>query len=195
MRRNVIETVLGAVVLAVAAVFLIFAYSSADLRSVSGYDVSASFSSVGGLQNGSDVRISGVKVGSVVDQTLDPTTFLAVVRMTIDPSIKLPEDTVAVIASESLLGGRYMALEPGGAEEIIQPGGRIAYTQSTPGIEQLLGQVIFSLSSGGQGGAAQGDAPASAAPAPSLAPSVGSGAQAPADGEAGEPGAGGLLSQ
>lgn len=187
MRRNVIETVLGGVVLAVAAVFLVFAYNSADLRSVSGYDVTANFSSVGGLQNGSDVRISGVKVGSVIDQTLDPVSYLAVVRMTIDPSIRLPEDTVAIIASESLLGGRYMALEPGGAEEIIQPGGRIAYTQSTPGIEQLLGQVIFSLSSGGQGNG-QGGAPSPAAPAP--------GAQAPADeGASASPGAGGLLSQ
>lgn len=161
MRRNVIETVLGGVVLAVAAVFLVFAYTSADLRAVDGYEVSANFSSVGGLQNGSDVRISGVKVGSVTGQALDPETYLAVVRMSIDPTIRLPEDTVAVIASESLLGGRYMALEPGGAEETIQPGGRIQYTQSTPGIEQLLGQVIFSLqgaggNAGGDGGAGSG---------------------------------------
>lgn len=161
MRRNVIETVLGGVVLAAAAVFLVFAYTSADLRAVDGYEVSANFSSVGGLQNGSDVRISGVKVGSVTGQALDPETYLAVVRMSIDPTIRLPEDTVAVIASESLLGGRYMALEPGGAEETIQPGGRIQYTQSTPGIEQLLGQVIFSLqgaggNAGGDGGAGSG---------------------------------------
>lgn len=154
MRRNVIETVLGGVVLAVAALFLVFAYTSADLRAVEGYEVTANFSSVGGLQNGSDVRISGVKVGSVTGQTLDPDTFLAVVRMTIDPAIRLPGDTVAVIASESLLGGRYMALEPGGAEELIEPGGRIEYTQSTPGIEQLLGQVIFSMQ--GSGGPAAG---------------------------------------
>jgi phospholipid/cholesterol/gamma-HCH transport system substrate-binding protein len=118
--------------------------------------VTANFSSVGGLQNGSDVRISGVKVGSVTGQTLDPDTFLAVVRMNIDPAIRLPGDTVAVIASESLLGGRYMALEPGGAEELIEPGGRIEYTQSTPGIEQLLGQVIFSMQ--GAGGPAAGGA-------------------------------------
>ncbi len=114
MRRNTIETVLGGVVIVVAGFFLVFAYTSADLRRVDGYEVTANFSSVGGLQSGSDVRISGVKVGTVTSQTLDPSTYLAVVHMTIDPSIKLPKDTVAVIASESLLGGKYMSLQPGG---------------------------------------------------------------------------------
>jgi len=156
MRRNTIETVLGAVVLVVAAFFLVFAYTSADLRSVQGYEITANFSSVGGLQNGSDVRISGVKVGTVVSQTLDPTTYLAVVRMSIDPDIKLPKDTVALVASESLLGGKFMALEPGGDPEPIPPGGRVQYTQSTPGIEQLLGQVIFSLQSMGNQNQGQG---------------------------------------
>ncbi len=149
MRRNTIETVLGGVVLAVAGFFLVFAYTSADLGSVEGYELTANFSSVGGLQNGSDVRISGVKVGTVISQTLDPQSYLAVVRMTIDPDIKLPKDTVALVASESLLGGKYMALEPGGDPDMLQPGGRIQFTQSTPGIEQLLGQVIFSLQSAG----------------------------------------------
>lgn len=161
MRRNTIETVLGAVVLAVAALFLLFAYRSADLGSVQGYEVEAHFSSTGGLQTGSDVRISGVKVGTVNGQSLDPKTFLAVVRMSIDSSVQLPKDTVAVIASESLLGGKFMALEPGGDPDTIPAGGRIEYTQSTPGIEQLLGQVIFSLQSmsGGQqqGSSGQGN--------------------------------------
>jgi phospholipid/cholesterol/gamma-HCH transport system substrate-binding protein len=111
MRRNTIETVLGGVVIVVAGFFLVFAYTSADLRRVDGYEVTANFSSVGGLQSGSDVRISGVKVGTVTSQTLDPSTYLAVVHMSIDPSIKLPKDTVAVIASESLLGGKYMSLQ------------------------------------------------------------------------------------
>ncbi|HYD32029.1 MAG TPA: outer membrane lipid asymmetry maintenance protein MlaD [Azospirillaceae bacterium] len=164
MRRNVIETVLGAVVLLVAGFFLVFAYTSSDLSAVKGYEVTANFSSVGGLQNGSDVRISGVKVGTVVSQTLDAKTYLAVVRMSVDPNIKLPKDTVALIASESLLGGKYMALEPGGDPDMIPAGGRIEYTQSTPGIEQLLGQVIFSLQSMGKSGGEGGGAPAPSAP-------------------------------
>jgi len=145
MRRNSIETVLGGVVLAVAGLFLVFAYTSADLRKVSGYELTAAFSSISGLQAGSDVRISGVKVGTVTGMTLDSTTFQAVVHMSVDNTIRLPVDTAALVASESLLGGKFLALEPGGDEQMLPVGGRIQYTQSTPGIEQLLGQVIFSL--------------------------------------------------
>jgi phospholipid/cholesterol/gamma-HCH transport system substrate-binding protein len=160
MHRNVIETVLGAVVLLVAGFFLAFAYSSADLNRVKGYQLTAQFSSIGGLQNGADVRISGVKVGTVVGMTLDTTAYQAVVRLTVDPSIKLPKDTVALVASESLLGGKYLSLEPGGDAEVLQPGDRIEFTQSTPGFEQLLGQVIFSLQNvGKQQAGASGDNP------------------------------------
>ncbi|MBP2230156.1 outer membrane lipid asymmetry maintenance protein MlaD [Azospirillum agricola] len=147
MRRNVIETVLGGVVLAAAAVFLAFAYKSADLRKVQGYELTANFSSITGLQSGADVRISGVKVGSVSALTLDPKSYQAVVHLSLDNTVKLPKDTAAVIASESLLGGKFLSLEPGGDPDTIQPNGRIEYTQSTPGLEQLLGQVIFSLQS------------------------------------------------
>ncbi|AWK86517.1 outer membrane lipid asymmetry maintenance protein MlaD [Azospirillum thermophilum] len=152
MRRNVIETVMGGVVLVVAAFFLAFAYTSADLRKVQGYALTANFSSISGLQSGSDVRISGVKVGTVVGLTLDPKSYQAVVHLSVDPTIKLPRDTAAVIASESLLGGKYLSLEPGGDPDTIAPNGRIEYTQSTPGIEQLLGQVIFSLQNMSKGG-------------------------------------------
>jgi phospholipid/cholesterol/gamma-HCH transport system substrate-binding protein len=144
MSRNVIETVMGAVVIAVAALFLVFAYRTADLGAVQGYEVQARFGSTGGLQAGADVRISGVRVGSVVGLTLDPATYLAVIRMSIDPSIRLPEDTVAAIRSESLLGGRYLSLAPGGAEDLVEPGGFIQYTENPVDLEDLLGRFIFS---------------------------------------------------
>lgn len=160
MRRNVIETVLGGVVLAVAGFFLVFAYSSADLRKVDGYELTAAFNSIAGLQAGADVRISGVKVGTVSALTLDPGTYRAVVHMSIDRSIKLTTDTAAVVASESMLGGKFLALEPGGEDTFLPPGGRVQFTQSTPGIEQLLGQVIFSLQNTNKGA---GEPPAPAA--------------------------------
>lgn len=145
MHRNVIETVMGAVVLLVAGFFIVFAYSSANLRQVQGYEVNAFFDRIDGLQVGADVLISGVRVGSVVGQELDPATYRAEVWMSIDPSIQLPEDTAAVVASQGLLGGKFVSLEPGGAPDAIPPGGTIQYTQSTPGLEQLLGQVIYNL--------------------------------------------------
>ncbi len=149
MHRNLIETVMGGVVLVVALFFLAFAYTSADLNRVDGYEVTARFPSVEGLTVGSDVRISGVKVGSVVGYELDPLTFLAEVRMSIDDSIELPIDTAAVIASESLLGGKFMRLEPGGDEELIANGGEIEYTQAPVNLEDLIGRFIYGSQSDG----------------------------------------------
>ncbi len=146
MKRNVIETVLGAIVLAVALVFLVFSYSTANVGSVSGYNITANFSTIGGLNIGDPVQISGVKVGSVAKVDLDPQTFLARVTMSIMPSVKLPDDTAALISSTSLLGGRYMELQPGSSEDIMAPGDRIQYTQAPQNLEQLLGQFIFSMS-------------------------------------------------
>ena len=100
MGRNLVETVMGAVVLLIAGFFLIFAYNSSDLRPVSGYQVTARFNSVEGLQEGSDVRIGGVKVGSVTRQRLDPETFQAVVTMTLMKSVRLPTDSIASITGD-----------------------------------------------------------------------------------------------
>src|SRR5712691_7158827 len=107
MSRNVIETVMGAVVLVIAALFLFFAYSVSQVRAVRGYELTAQFERVDGVRDGGDVRISGIKVGSILSQTLDPKTYFAVVRMSIDPGIKVPTDTVAQIASSGLLGDKY----------------------------------------------------------------------------------------
>lgn len=152
MQRNMAETVLGAVVLLVAAGFLFFFYRTTDIKPVSGYEVTASFSKIDGLESGSPVRISGVKVGQVLDFSLDPENYTAIVRMNIADGVKLPKDTAAVISSGGLLDGKFMTLEPGADEEMLEPGGRIEYTQSTPSLEQLLGQVVFSLTKEKDGG-------------------------------------------
>ncbi len=145
MKRNVIETVLGAVVLMIAVLFLGYSYSSANIGSMDGYQVQANFSSIGGLGVGDKVVISGVKVGSVSRIELDKENFLAQVFLDIEDSVELPEDTAAFISSESLLGGLYMQLEPGAAIDIIEDGGMIEYTQAPQNLEQLLGQFIFSM--------------------------------------------------
>jgi phospholipid/cholesterol/gamma-HCH transport system substrate-binding protein len=149
--RNLIETVMGAVVLAVAGLFIYFAYTTSQIRPVSGYQISAAFFKVGGLSTGSDVRISGVKVGTVLDRHLDPKTYDAIVTMTIANDIKLPEDTVAAIASESPLGGKYVRLEPGTAHAYLAPGGRIKETRSFKSLEDQVGEIIF-LATGKSGG-------------------------------------------
>ena len=162
MKGNVIETVMGAVVL-VAALFLFFAgESTSQLRSIKGYELSANFEHIDGICDGSDVRISGIKVGSVLGTALDPATFLATVRMSVEPSVKLPDDTVAEIVSSGLLGDKYMSLVPGGSDKDIAPGGRIKFTQSSVSIEHLIGQMMFSPPGGkkpGEGDAASPNPP------------------------------------
>jgi phospholipid/cholesterol/gamma-HCH transport system substrate-binding protein len=160
--RNLVETLMGAVVLAVAGLFVFFASQTTSLRAVTGYDVIARFERIDGLNIGADVRLSGIKVGTVVEQHLDPVSYLAIVRMTIESSIKLPTDTVAQVVGEGLFGGNYMALVPGGDEEMIAPGGEIKFTQAPVNLVQLLGKFMFS---GGQSGTpADGGAPAGRAP-------------------------------
>lgn len=171
MKRNVIETVLGAVVLLVAIVFLGFSYSSANVGNVDGYPITADFSGTGGLNIGDSVEISGVKIGSVAKIELKPDDYMARVTMEINNTVKLPDDTSAFISSESLLGGKYMELQPGGSEDFMKSGGHIEYTQAPQNLEQLLGKFIFSMDKKGgdsadQSGAAQGSsAPAPAEPA------------------------------
>ena len=152
MSRNIIETVMGGVVLAVAVFFLAFAYTRADLGTVSGYQVTASFSSVNGVSVGTDVRISGVKVGSVVDVRLDPVTYQAEIAMTIDPAVELSTDTSAAISMESLLGGNYVALQLGADEELIQDGGAIYVTQSGVSLDAIIGNLIHGMQGGGSEG-------------------------------------------
>ena len=150
MGRNAIETVLGAVVLVIAGLFLVFAYSSADLRKVQGYTVSANFPMVDGLKEGGDVKINGVKVGSIASMNLiteaGPTQYLVDLKMTLLDPVTLPVDTIAMVASESLLGGKYLSLEIGVDEDTIKKDGtgKLTRTQAPMRLDDLIGQLIYS---------------------------------------------------
>ena len=145
-RRSFAEVATGAVVLLVAAGFLLFAVSGSGLSMKSeGLILTARFDRVDGLNPGADVRIAGVKVGSVAEQRIDPRSFLAVLTLRIDPALRLPADSSAEITSEGLLGGRYVALVPGGSDRVLQNGQEITITQSAVSLESLLGRFIFSV--------------------------------------------------
>lgn len=143
MHRNALETVIGLGVLCVAVAFVWLFYRAADVGTAPGYPVGAVFAKVGGLAVGNDVRINGIKVGTVTDRFLDPKTFEAVVRMTVDRSIQLPVDTVAVVASEGPLGDKYIELEPGTAPTFIAADGLIRDTRSYRSLEDQVGEIIF----------------------------------------------------
>lgn len=143
MTRGLGETLMGLAVLAVAAGFLVMALGAADDGGERGYELSARFLKVGGLERGSDVRISGVKVGTVVERNLDPQTFEAVVRFTVRDDIRLPTDTEAGITSEGLLGGKYLRLFPGKAPERLDAGGQLARTRDFQTLEDTVSEIIF----------------------------------------------------
>ena len=140
MSESRTEVLTGALVLVAAAGFLIYA---AGLTGAGGpgagvYPLSASFRSAEGIGVGTDVRLAGVKVGSVTAMRLDPATFRADTVLTVDDVLELPDDTAAVISSEGLLGGSFVELLPGGSPFNIEPGGEIADTQGSVSLIQLL---------------------------------------------------------
>jgi phospholipid/cholesterol/gamma-HCH transport system substrate-binding protein len=150
-RHGVAETLTGALVLAVALAFLAYAVAHSGRATGSGYALQARFDHIDGLAIGGEVRIAGVKVGTVTDERIDPKTFNAIVTITVRDDIHLPKDTGASITSESLLGGKYISLSPGGDESDLSPGQTITVTQSSVSLEELLGKFIFSVTSlGGQ---------------------------------------------
>ncbi len=150
MRGNLVETLMGAFVLVVALGFMGFVYARADLGTVRGYELVAKFERIDGLIIGGDVLLGGIKVGSIVDQSLDPETYLAVVRLSIDRAILLPDDSFAKVASNGLLGDKFLALVPGGSEEMLGPGDEIMFTQGSIDLVDLFAKAIFSQASGGE---------------------------------------------
>lgn len=144
MSRNVIETVMGGVVLLVAGGFLSFAFNNSSVQSVDGYTIAALFDDVGGVGPGSEVQIGGIKVGVVDSMDIDPQTYRAKVQFQIKKTIKLPKDSSAAIASSGLLGGKFVKLEPGGDETMLEDGDVITFTQSSVNLEELIGKFVFS---------------------------------------------------
>ena len=139
MASSAAETVIGAVVLTVASGFLVYAANTADV-SVGGtsYDLTAEFRKAEGLSIGSEVQISGVKVGSVTDINLNPKNFRATVDLAIREEIKIPEDSIAKIVSEGLLGGNYVTVDPGASDFMLEPGGGFEHTQGSINLIDLV---------------------------------------------------------
>jgi phospholipid/cholesterol/gamma-HCH transport system substrate-binding protein len=150
MGRSLVETLIGALVLAVAAVFLFFAYEMAGMKRVDGYPIVGKFDRIDGLLEGSDVRMSGIKVGTVTRQVLDPETYLAVVTVSIRSDVLLPRDTSAMITSDGLLGDKYLSLTPGGDDEMLKPGEEIQHTQGSIDLMSLVGRFIFGQAGEGE---------------------------------------------
>lgn len=144
MKNSTVETLIGALVIVIAAAFFAFAYTSSGKgTSAGGYRLTAEFDNVEGINVGTDVRMAGIKVGTVVAQSLNPATYQAEVTFSIAPEVKLTEDTTAKVTAEGLLGSKFIALEPGGSDQFLADGGVIAYTQGAVDVWSLISQAMF----------------------------------------------------
>lgn len=156
------ETAVGAVVIAAAATFLTYSLTVGGKGAGRGYAVQAKFGQVGALAPGAVVSVAGVKIGTVSSITLDPKTYLAVVKLDLDAKTPLPADSTAKITSDGLLGGQHVVIEPGGATDNLKPGAEIENTQGAVDLFGLVGQFLRPQPPAG-----------GAAPAPAAAPEAG----------------------
>lgn len=139
MAENTTEVLVGGVVLAAAIGFAVYAGQVAGLsQGGDRYTLSASFRSLEGVGVGSDVRLAGVKIGTVEQVTLNPETYRADTRVAVDRSIEIPDDSAIVVSSEGLLGGNFVEIVPGGSPFNFAPGDEILDTQGAISLVSLL---------------------------------------------------------
>ena len=141
--KNMAETVVGAIVLGIAIIFAVFLWRFSDVGFGTGqYTVDAKFRSAEGITVGTDVRLAGVKIGSVSNLSLDPQTFQAIARLSIKPEYQMPDDSAAFISSEGLLGGSFVEILPGGSYELMEDGSEFSETQGAVSLISLLMKFV-----------------------------------------------------
>lgn len=145
MKSNTFEALIGAVVITFTLIFLFFGFQSMRLNNEGKYNVSAVFNRIDGIKLGSDIRMSGIKIGTVSSQELDNITFQARVLMAIDSDILIPDDSSAKITTDGLLGGNYISIEPGGNDIYLESGDEILFTQGSVDLIGLVGEALFSV--------------------------------------------------
>lgn len=165
VRENDVEALVGVAVVIVAIWFALFAWNRTGGGSAANaIHVTALFPNASGVNVGTDVRVAGLKIGSVANQALDPQSYQVAVTLAIDPKVKLPTDTSAAITSEGLLGSTFIALQPGGSTTMLADGATIVDTQGSVDLMGLIGQFINRPS--GSSDSADTGADSGAAPAP-----------------------------
>jgi len=136
--NNIAETVIGAVVVAIAVLFIAFIYTRSGSGGLSGYEIQARLPRVDGLGVGTDVRLAGIKIGSVSDLTLDPKTYLVTVHMSVHNDVKIPVDSSLMVTSSGLLGSSYISITPGGDDKMLAQGGMIENAQGSVDLMGLI---------------------------------------------------------
>lgn len=139
MSENTTEVLVGTAVLVVAVGFLAYAGKVAGVSGGGGtYPLTASFRSLEGVNVGTDVRLAGVKIGTVTDVTLNPQTYRADTVIAVNEGVEIPDDSAILISSEGLLGGNFVEIQPGGSPFVFDKGAEIEDTQSSVSLISLL---------------------------------------------------------
>jgi phospholipid/cholesterol/gamma-HCH transport system substrate-binding protein len=146
-QHNLTETLIGAAVVAAAALILLFVWMGKGTGGASGYPLNVRLAKADGLGVGTEVRLSGIKVGSITDLTLDPNTYLVTVHMGIDAGVQVPADSSILVTSAGLLGGAYLSITPGGDDKMLAAGGTIENAQGSIDLMSLIGK----FATGGSG--------------------------------------------
>jgi len=148
MKQEKLEIIVGIFVLLIALAFFMFAYNLSNLASVNnGYSVVAKFQNIDGITKGADIKLAGVKIGSVDSLSLEDDTYYASIVLYIDEKIKIPDDSRAIVSTSGLLGGKYIMINPGGSDVNLADGGKIKFTQSALNIEDLISKLMYSITS------------------------------------------------
>lgn len=148
MKQGAIETIVGFVVMCVAALFFTFSYKiSHASKSGEGYIIRADFQNIEGLSEGNDVKLSGIKIGYIDSVSLEKDTYFAVAKLRIQKGIEIPSDSRAMVSTNGLLGGKYVRITPGAADDVLKDSDKIKFTQSALNIEDLISKLMYSMTS------------------------------------------------
>jgi phospholipid/cholesterol/gamma-HCH transport system substrate-binding protein len=149
-QNNIAETLIGACVVVVALAFAALAYYRTETGGLSGYEINAKLSKADGLAVGTEVRLAGIKVGTVSDLTLDPKTYLVTVHMNIEHDVKLPVDSSILVTQAGFLGGQYLSITPGGDDKMMTAGSYFENAQGSIDVMGLVGRFATGGSTSNQ---------------------------------------------
>lgn len=148
MKQGAFETFLGIIILLGAAAFLLYSYKISGLSDTGEhYKVTANFDNIEGINKGTDIKISGIKIGEVAQISLEPDSYDATVILLLNKDVALPIDSRAHIVTSGLIGNKYIAIEPGTDEQYLKNNDKVIYTKSAMNIENLINKLVYSFTS------------------------------------------------
>ena len=145
MSNSKIETAVGGMVLLTAIIFIFYvANVTNSVGGNNGLTLKASFRSANGITAGTDVRMAGVKIGTVTDMWLDPESFRAQIIFSLRENLEIPDDSGVAVSQDGLLGGSFVEIIPGGSEFKLKDGEEFLDTQGSVSLVSLLLKFVSS---------------------------------------------------